>query len=132
MSTKDLLHLHNTPADVPAGPKSFPTKTKLIVRIASIVAEKNIDLALFEQTKAAPAVGPHTQPQAEATKATDAPLEVVKVPSGKRVGKLACELLLDPTGHPHTTIAEMVHTSIEGARATANSIRWYACNMRKT
>lgn len=131
MSTKDLLGLHNTLADTPAGPKSFATKTKLIARIESIVADKNLNLASFEQPKTAPAVEPHTQPQAEANETADAPPGVKKAPAGKGIGRLACELLLDPAGYPHADIAEMVNTNIEGARATAKSIRWYACRMRK-
>lgn len=131
MSTKDLLGLHNTLADTAAGPKSFATKAKLITRIESIASDKNIDLASFEWPKTAPAVELHTQPQAEATEIADASPETRTAPVGKGIGRLACELLLHPAGHSHAAIAEMVNARIEGARATAKSVRWYACRMRK-
>jgi hypothetical protein len=131
MSTKDLLGLHNTLADTPAGPKSFATKTKLIARIESIATDKNVDLASFEPPKAAAAVEPHKQPQVKATEAADASPEAEKATTGKRIGQLARELLLDPAGYPHVTIAEMVNARIAGARTTAKSVTWYACRMRK-
>ena len=54
-----------------------------------------------------------------------------KQPNGKGIGRLARELLLDPAGFPHGVIAEMVNAQIEGAQASAKSVRWYAHDMRK-
>ena len=131
MSTKDLLALHNQIADKPAGPKMFSTKGKLVARIESIAAAKNIDLASFGQPKAAEVTEPHAQPQADVTEATEAPTETEKKPSGKGIGRLARELLLDPAGYPHAEIAARVNAAIPGAKATDKSVRWYAHAMRK-
>ena len=38
---------------------------------------------------------------------------------------------MDPAGYPHAVIAEMVNAQIEGAQASAKSVRWYAHDMRK-
>ncbi|WP_287952706.1 hypothetical protein [Diaphorobacter sp.] len=131
MSTKDLLALHNEIADKAAGPKSFSTKAKLLDRIESIAAAKNIDLASFGQPKAAEVTEPHAQPQADAVETTEAPTETEKKPSGKGIGRLARELLLDPAGYPHAEIAARVNAAIPGAKATDKSVRWYAHAMRK-
>ena len=131
MSTKDLLALHNQIADKAAGPKTFATRGKLLDRIGSIVEAKNIDLASFGQPQAAEVTEPHAQPQADVTEATEAPTETEKKPSGKGIGRLARELLMDPAGYPHAVIAEMVNAQIEGAQASAKSVRWYAHEMRK-
>ena len=131
MSTKDLLALHNQIADKAAGHKTFATRGKLLDRIGSIVEAKNIDLASFGQPQAAEVTEPHAQPQADVTEATEAPTETEKKPSGKGIGRLARELLMDPAGYPHGVIAEMVNAQIEGAQASAKSVRWYAHDMRK-
>ena len=138
MSTKDLLALHNQIADKAAGPKTFNTKAKLLDRLGSIAAAKNIDLASFWQPKAAEVTEPHAQPQADVTETVTVvrtfdlvPVETEKKPSGKGIGRLARELLLDPAGYPHAVIAEMVNAQIEGAQASAKSVRWYAHDMRK-
>ena len=131
MSTKDLLALHNQIADKAAGPKTFATRGKLLDRIESVAAAKNIDLASFGQPQAAEVTEPHAQPQADVTEATGAPTETEKKPSGKGIGRLARELLMDPAGYPHGVIAEMVNAQIEGAQASAKSVRWYAHDMRK-
>ena len=131
MSTKDLLALHNQIADKAAGPKTFATRGKLLDRIGSIVEAKNIDLASFGQPQGAEVTEPHAQQQADAVEATEAPTETEKKPSGKGIGRLARELLLDPAGYPHGVIAEMVNAQIEGAQASAKSVRWYAHDMRK-
>ena len=131
MSTKDLLALHNQIADKAAGPKTFATRGKLLDRIGSIIEAKNIDLASFGQPQAAEVTEPHAQPQADITEATEAPTETEKKPSGKGIGRLARELLMDPAGYPHGVIAEMVNAQIEGAQASAKSVRWYAHDMRK-
>lgn len=131
MSTKDLLVLHNQIADKAAGPKTFATRGKLLDRIGLIAAAKNIDLASFGQPKAAEVTEPHAQQQADAVEATEAPTETEKKPSGKGIGRLARELLMDPAGYPHAVIAEMVNAQIEGAQASAKSVRWYAHDMRK-
>ena len=131
MSTKSLLALHNAIADEPAGPKTFATKTKLIARIEQIAAAGSIDLASFRQGTESEVTEQCAQPQAEATETTEAPTETEKKPSGKGIGRLAREFLMDPAGYPHALIAEMVNAQIEGAQATAKSVRWYAHDMRK-
>ena len=131
MSTKDLLALHNQIADKAAGPKTFATRGKLLERIGSIVEAKNIDLASFGQRAEPEVTEPHAQPQADAAETTEAPTETEKKPSGKGIGRLARELLMDPAGYPHAVIAEMVNAQIEGAQASAKSVRWYAHDMRK-
>lgn len=73
----------------------------------------------------------HAQPQADAVETADAPTETEKKPSGKGIGRLARELLMDPAGFPHGVIAEMINAQIEGAQASAKSVRWYAHDMRK-
>lgn len=129
MSTKSLLDLHNSIAKASAGPKSFATKTKLIARIKSIAAAGNLDLAPLCPAMANEAVKKDVQPKAEAAEAADNTSETGQTSLG--IGRLARELLLDPAGYPHAVIAEMVNTRIEGAQATAKSVRWYACKMRK-
>jgi len=131
MSTKDLLALHNQIADKAAGPKTFATRGKLLDRIESVATAKSIDLASFGQPKAAEVTEPRAQPQADVTEATEAPTEIEKKPVGKGIGRLARELLMDPAGYPHGVIAEMVNAQIEGAQASAKSVRWYAHDMRK-
>lgn len=131
MSTKSLLALHNAIADAPAGPKTFATKAKLIARIEQIAAAGSIDLASFGQGAEPEASEPRAQPQAEAAETTEAPAENDKKPVGKGIGRLAREFLMDPAGYPHALIAEMVNAQIEGAQATAKSVRWYAHDMRK-
>lgn len=131
MSAKELLALHNAIADKPAGPKTFANRGKLLDRIGSIAAAKNIDLASFGQPKAAEVTEPRAQPQADATETTEAPTETDKKPAGKGIGKMARELLLDPASFPHGDIADMVNAAIPGAQTTAKSVRWYAHDMRK-
>lgn len=131
MSTKDLLALHNQIADKAAGPKTFATRGKLLDRIESVAAAKNIDLASSGQPQAAEVTEPRAQPQADAVETTEAPTETEKKPVGKGIGRLARELLMDPAGFPHGVIAEMVNAQIEGAQASAKSVRWYAHDMRK-
>ena len=131
MSTKDLLVLHNQIADKAAGPKTFATRGKLLDRIESIAAAKNIDVASFGLPKAAKVTEPHAQQQADAVETSDTPTEIEKKPSGKGIGALARRLLLDPAGLPHAVIAEMVNAQIPGAKATDKSVRWYGHDMRK-
>lgn len=131
MSTKDLLALHNQIAEKAAGPKTFATRGKLLDRIESIAAAKNIDVASFGQPQAAEVTEPHAQQQADAVETSETPTDTEKKPSGKGIGRLARELLMDPTGYPHAVIAEMVNARIEGAQASAKSVRWYAHDMRK-
>lgn len=128
MPTKELLALHNRIADKPAGPKTFATRTKLVARIEQVAAGKNIDLSLFGQPKKPKATAQRAEPKAEATEAPEA---ADKKPRGLGVGALARAILMDPAGHPHALIAEMVNAQIEGATATAKSVRWYANDMRK-
>ncbi|HCF2525379.1 TPA: hypothetical protein NIC78_002784 [Pseudomonas aeruginosa] len=131
MSTKDLLALHNQIADKAASPKTFATRGKLLDRIESVAAAKSIDLASFGQRAEPEVTEPHAQPQADAAGTTEVPTETEKKPSGKGIGRLARELLMDPAGYPHAVIAEMVNAQIEGAQASAKSVRWYAHDMRK-
>lgn len=128
MPTKDLLALHNRIADKPAGPKTFATRTKLVARIEQVAADKNIDLASFGQPKKPKATAQRAEPKAEVTEAPEA---AEKKPRGLGVGALARAILMDPAGHPHALIAEMVNAQIEGAAATAKSVRWYANDMRR-
>jgi hypothetical protein len=131
MSTKALPDLHNAIAEVQAGPKSCATKTKLTARIESIAADKDIDLTSFCPTATDEVAAQDMQPQAEPTETADEPPKPGTRITGKGIGRLARDLLLDPTGYPHAAVAEMVNAQIEGAQATAKSVRWYACNMRK-
>ena len=128
MPTKELLVLHNRIADKPAGPKTFATRTKLVVRIEQVAADKNIDLASFRQPKKPKATVQRAEPKAEATEAPEA---TEKKPRGLGVGALARAILMDPAGFPHALVADMVNAQIEGAVATAKSVRWYANDMRK-
>lgn len=128
MPTKDLLALHNRIADKPAGPKTFATRTKLVARIEQVAADKNIDLASFGRPKKPKAAEERAEPKAEVAEAPEA---TEKKPRGLGVGSLTRAILMDPAGHPHALIAEMVNAQIEGAAATAKSVRWYANDMRK-
>lgn len=128
MSMKALLALHNDIADAPAGPKTFSTKSKLIDRIKAIAEVKNLDLDSSRQPQSLEAATELAQPRAESS---EEPKVTKKKSQGKGIGLLAREILMDPAGYPHATVAEMVNTQIEGATATAKSIRWYACDMRK-
>ncbi|TWI10512.1 hypothetical protein [Aerolutibacter ruishenii] len=128
MPTKELLALHNRIADKPAGPKTFATRAKLVARIEQIAAEKNNDLSAPGQPKKPKAAAKRAEPKAEVTEASEA---AEKKPRGLGVGALARAILVDPAGHPHALIAEMVNAQIEGAAATAKSVRWYANDMRK-
>ncbi len=135
MPTKELLALHNRIADKPAGPKTFATRGKLVARIEQIAEAKSIDLRSSGQATSAKVTETRAQPQADVTETADAPTETEKKRSGKGIGKgigrLARELLMDPAGYPHALVAEMVNARIEGAQATAKSVRWYAHDMRK-
>lgn len=128
MPTKDLLHLHNRIADKPAGPKTFATRAKLVARIKQVAADKNIDLASSGQPKKHKAIKERTEPKAEAT---ETPAATEKKSRGLGVGALARAILMDPAGYPHALVANMVNAQIEGAAATAKSVRWYANDMRK-
>ena len=127
MSSKELLALHNRIADKPAGPKTFSTRAKLTDRIKSIAKAKGLDLKSLGRPK---------EPEATVDASTPSPTaaENPKATGKKRgsgVGELARQLLLHPAGYPHALIAAMVNQQIAGARATAKSVRWYACDMRK-
>lgn len=128
MPIKDLLALHNRIADKPAGPKTFATRAKLVARIEQVAADKNIDLSSSGQPKKPKATAQHAEPKAEAT---ETPGAAEKTSRGLGVGALARAILMDPAGHPHALIAEMVNAQIDGAAATAKSVRWYANDMRK-
>ena len=128
MSMKDLLALHNRIADKPAGPKTFATRAKLAARIEQIAAAKDIDLAASRQPKKPKATATRAEPKAEAIETPEA---TEKKPRGLGVGALARAILMDPAGFPHALVADMVNAQIEGAAATAKSVRWYANDMRK-
>ncbi|KUF21407.1 hypothetical protein [Xanthomonas phaseoli] len=128
MPIKDLLALHNRIADKPAGPKTFATRVKLVARIKQVAADKNIDLSSSGQPKKPKATAQRVEPKAEATETPEA---AEKKSRGLGVGALARAILMDPAGHPHVLIAEMVNAQIAGAAATAKSVRWYANDMRK-
>ncbi|RPE81121.1 hypothetical protein [Vulcaniibacterium tengchongense] len=128
MPTKELLALYNRVADKPAGPKTFATRAKLVARIEQVAADKNIDLASLGQPRRPKATMQRAEPKAEATEAPDA---TEKKPRGLGVGALARAILMDPAGFPHALVADMVNAQIEGAAATAKSVRWYANDMRK-
>jgi methylthioribose-1-phosphate isomerase len=136
--TNKVGTLHNAIADEPAGPKTFATKAKLIARIEQVAAAGSIDLASFGQGTDPEVTEQRAQPQADVTETVTVvrtfdlvPVETEKKPSGKGIGRLARELLMDPAGYPHGVIAEMVNAQIEGAQASAKSVRWYAHDMRK-
>jgi hypothetical protein len=131
MSTKLLLGLHNAITEASAGPKSFATKTKLIARIESIVAYKDIDLASFCSTAVDEVAAQDRQPQTE-PQATEHPPKPRRATTDRGIGRLARELLLDPAGYSQAVIAKMINARVEGAQPTAKSVRWYACNMKKT
>ena len=128
MPIKDLLALHNRIADKPAGPKTFATRAKLVARIEQVAADKNIDLSSPGRSKKPKAAGERAEPKADAAEAPEA---AEKKSRGLGVGALARAILMDPAGHPHALIAEMVNAQIDGAAATAKSVRWYANDMRK-
>lgn len=130
ISMKDLLIMRNKISDKPAGPKTFSTRDKLVGRIKAIIVNKNIDLAGLWPRSAAEMTTPGGSAKAETAEASDALLPG-KMRRDKGVGALARQLLLDPEGHPHKLIAAMVNAQLDGARATDNSIRWYANDMRK-
>lgn len=126
--TKELLALHNRIADKPAGPKTFATRDKLVARIEQIAVDKNIDLASLGQPKKSKATAKRTEPKAGFV---ETPQANEKESRGLGVGALACAILIDPAGYPHALVADMVNAQIDGAAATAKSVRWYANYMRK-
>ena len=128
MPTKELLALHNRIADKPAGPKTFATRAKLVARIEQVAADKNIDLASFGQPKKPKATAQRAEPKADVAETPEA---TEKKPRGLGVGALARAILMDPAGVPHALVADMVNAQIEGAQASAKSVRWYAHDMRK-
>jgi hypothetical protein len=128
MPTKELLALHNRIADKPAGPKTFATRAKLVARIEQIAADKNVDLSSSGQPKKPKATAKRVEPKAEAAETPEA---TEKKPRGLGVGALARAILMDPAGYPHALVSDMVNAQIEGAAATAKSVRWYANDMRK-
>ncbi|KXG17002.1 hypothetical protein LT17_01589 [Pseudomonas aeruginosa] len=129
MTFADLLALHNQLALKPAGPKTFASRARMIERIRKLAADKNIDLASFGQPAEPEVTEQRAEPQADTVEAADA--TETKRPRGHGVGELARRLLMDGSGLPHAVIASMVNAEIPGAAATAKSVRWYACKMRK-
>lgn len=127
MSSKELLALHNRVADKPAGPKTFANRSKPIDRIRSVARTKDLDLGSLSQPRKRAASAADSTPGAESAESPEA----TGKKRGSGVGEFARKLLLHPAGYPHALIATMVNQQIEGARATAKSVRWYACDMRK-
>jgi hypothetical protein len=127
MSSKELLALHNRVADKPAGLKTFANRAKLIDRIRSVAKTKNLDLGSLGQPRKPEVPAADSTPAAESAESPKA----TGKKRGSGVGELARQLLLHPAGYPHALVAAMVNQQIEGARATAKSVRWYACDMRK-
>lgn len=127
MTMKALLAAHNAIAEKPAGPKSFKTKGHLIARVQALAEASGLKkeaarpLKLTKKTKADPVN------KADATGATTAP----KKPKGPGVGTLARRILIDPSGTPYETIALFINNFIPGAKATPQSVAWYASRMRK-
>jgi hypothetical protein len=99
--------------------------------MGEIIVALRRSLASFGQGTGPEVTEQRAQPQAEAAETTKNPTETEKKPSGKGIGRLAREFLMDPAGYPHALIAEMVNAQIEGAQASAKSVRWYAHDMRK-
>ena len=128
MSIKSLLTLHNDISDKKAGPKTFATRAKLIARIEQLSKAQDLDLATFRQPESPEVAAMVTQPR---TKVSEAPKATRKTLQGKGIGLLARSILMDSAGYPHAVVAEMVNAQIQGAKTTAKSIRWYACDMRK-
>lgn len=130
-SMKELLELHNSIADAPAGPKTFSTRPKLLARIRSITESKGLalDAVAIPGAHEEPQSTAHADAKPRAAEAADTPKEPKK--RGLGVGELARVLLMDPAGYPHALIAAMVNEQIEGAAATHKSVRWYAAKMRK-
>lgn len=128
MSMKDLLALHNGAADKPAGPKTFASKGKLIARIEALKAAGKLAQTTSGQAKKPKANKTLVQPKVMHTAAV---VERAEASPKMGIGKLARLILMDPTGYPHALIAAMVNAQIDGAAATAKSVRWYASDMRK-
>ncbi len=128
MSMKDLLALHNGAADKPAGPKTFASKGKLIARIEALKAAGKLAQTTSGQAKKPKANKTLAQPKVTHTEAV---AERAEAGAKVGIGALARTILMDPMGYPHALIAAMVNAQIEGAAATAKSVRWYACDMRK-
>ncbi len=128
MSSKELLALHNRVADKPAGAKTFSTRAKLIDRIRSVAKDKSISLDSLGRPKKRKATIADLTPIAKVAESPKAAESM----RGRGVGELARQLILHPAGYPHALIAAMVNEQIDGARATAKSVRWYACDLRKT
>lgn len=116
MPTKALLARHNELADKPAGPKSFKNKADLIARIRSLEPPKRP-----QKPK---------KPEAEPTETLKA-VATPDAPKKPGVGALARRILADPCGAPYEDVAMFVNHFIPGARATAQSVSWYASRMRK-
>lgn len=131
-NTKELLELHNSVADAPAGPKTFSTKQKLLARLRALAAAKGIDLENYAVRGGAqdePGESQQSHASGSSTEVADVPKEPKK--SGLGVGKLARVLLMNPIGYPHALIAAMLNAQLPGATATDKSVRWYAAKMRK-
>lgn len=119
-STKELLALHNGISDVPSGQRTFATKYKLVARIRSLAAAKNIDLELHAKT-GAPAGSSEKQEPGKGSPADQEP----KKRKLRGLG-IARMFTMDRSSHPHSLMSAMVNPQIPGATATEKSLRRYA------
>jgi hypothetical protein len=69
------------------------------------------------------------EPKAKKARAKKEPAE--RKPRGRGVGARAKELILARPDLSFQQIADLVNAEIEGAKATANSCRWYAMDLRR-
>jgi hypothetical protein len=65
------------------------------------------------------------------TNATDLVPEPPKAARGRGIGMLARQLIIDRRGWTYAQIASEVNARIDGARSTAQSVRWYSNAMRR-
>ena len=130
MTFASLLALYNSMSEKQAGPKTFASRARLIERIRKTAKAQDIDLTLFRQHAVLEVTEQYAQPQADPIETADAATKAKKK-RGHGVGELARSLIMNPSSYPHALIASMVNAEIPGAAATAKSVRWYACKMRK-
>lgn len=127
MSMKALLAAHNSIADTPAGPKSFKTKGDLLARVRKLAIVRDLDPETLRQ--------PASSERLSGASITKPDVAEKASPPGpgkrSRVGALARRILIDPSGTPYETIALFVNHVVPGAKATPQSVAWYASRMRK-
>lgn len=127
MSMKALLAAHNSLTEKPAGPKSFKTKSALLERVRKLAKAQGLNPETLKQ--ATPAKKPKAAPNPKCT--VTEKTGTAGTAKGSGVGALARRILIDPSGTPYETIALLVNHFIPGAKATPQSVAWYASRMRK-